>query len=551
MNRYFCCLRQGVATEAQKHRSEFVFSVSLSFRGNIKIPEGNKMNLSWLIKSESYRKGTVLSVLFNMLSKGILFLMTIIIARYFGSNIKTDIYFFVFGSMLLFSGFINNIDVAVLIPESMRLRERAGNDSAVSFLNFFLFIYFIIGIVFTLVMYFFGASVFGLISKFSENDILIYHNYFWAGSLFFIFHLLTNYINTILTSLKYFSVPMLISSIKSVIAIAFIFLLKAGYDVLSIFLAGLISYAFNLVILIYVLKRTVGWKFKMRSTGISKRVWNNIFYAELGQVATLASSMFPLYLLSGFGSGVISVMNYGKNIADIPNTLVTTQFANVSGIKLNEEFARQDHVAMNGTFIKTSKLLVFILVPISFYLFVFADPLVELFYHSRNFTPGAIAESAIFLQLLAVSIFSIGINAMVTRVFIAVQAIKQAFLYQVVLNVLLIAAIWIFTNKYGGYGYPYGLILVNMINYIGMYFICKRLLVPVDYEVVLKYTGMIILINAAITAGIYVIAPFVNTGLVLNLIICFMVHLTILLFLNKIFKLNAELSSGIKMIKPF
>ena len=47
-----------------------------------------------LIKSESYKRGTVLSVLFNIVSKGILFLLTIIIARYFGSNIKTDIYFF-------------------------------------------------------------------------------------------------------------------------------------------------------------------------------------------------------------------------------------------------------------------------------------------------------------------------------------------------------------------------------------------------------------------------------------------------------------------------
>ncbi len=88
----------------------------------------------------------MLSVLFNIISKGILFLLTIIIARYFGSNIKTDIYFFVFATMILFSGFINNIDTAVLIPESMRLRQKEGDDAAVAFLNFFLLIYFIIGV---------------------------------------------------------------------------------------------------------------------------------------------------------------------------------------------------------------------------------------------------------------------------------------------------------------------------------------------------------------------------------------------------------------------
>ncbi len=507
------------------------------------------MNFLWLIKSESFKKGTALSVLFNILSKGILFLLTIIIARYFGTNIKTDIYFFVFGSMLLFSGFINAIDVSVLIPESMRLREKEGNDTATAFLNFFLFIYFVIGIAFTVIMYFFGTSVFGLISKFSENDILTYRDYFRTGSLFFIFHLLTNYINTILTSLKFFSIPMIISSIKSCIAIACIFLLRADYDVLAVFLGGLVAYAFNLVFLVFILKRAVGWKFKIQPAGIKKRVWKNIFYAELGQVTTLASSLFPLYLLSGFGSGVISVMNYGKNIADIPNTLVTSQFANVSGIKLNEEVARQDHAAMNDTFVKTSKLLVFILVPMGFYLFAFAAPIVELFYQSRNFTSDAIAESAVFLQLLAVSIFSIGINAMVTRVFIAVQAIKQAFFYQVALNILLIAVIWLCTKKYGAYGYPYGIIIVNVVNYFGMYLICKKLVASIDYAAVLKYTGIIILINAAIATGLYFAVNFFQAGVLLNLLFSFLAYLIILLVLNKKFNLNAELGHIIKHAK--
>ena len=499
------------------------------------------MNFRWLIRSESYTKGTALSVLFNVISKGILFLLTIIIARYFGSNIKTDIYFFVFGTMLLFSGFINNIDVAVLIPESMRLREREGDEKAAAFLNFFLCIYFVIGILFTAAMYFFGIKVFGLISKFSEADILTYKNYFWAGSLFFIFHLLTNYINTILTSLKYFSVPMLISSIKSIIAIVCIFLLKADYDVLSVFLGGLISYAFNLVILFFILGKTADWKFSFHFGQVRKRVWHNIFYAELGQVATLASSLFPLYLLSGFGSGVISVMNYGKNIADIPNTLVTTQVSNVSGIKLNEEVARGDHAAMNKTFLKTSKLLVFILVPMGFFLFAFARPVVELFYGSRNFSLSALRESAVFLRLLALTLFITGINTMVTRIFIALQAIRHAFFYQVGLNIILIAVTWWCTNKYGAYGYAYGIIIVNLLNYFGMYFICKKLAPTVDYAALLTYCAIIIIINAAIAAGLFLLAGYFAAGNLAVLITAFLIYILILLLLNKIFNLNTEL----------
>ena len=494
-----------------------------------------------LIKAESYKRGMLLSVIFNIISKGILFLLTIIIARYFGSNIKTDIYFFVFTTMVLFSGFINNMDTAVLIPESMRLRQQEGEEKSQAFLNYFLLIYVAIGILFTVAMYFLATVVFGAISRFSQADINTYHNYFWIGSFFFIFNVLTNYLNTILTSLKYFSLPMIISSFKSCIVIVCIFLLKAGYDVLSVFYGGLISYAVNLPVQLYVLKKIAGWNFVFKPPTIKKKIWSNLLYAQLGQITTVISNMFPLYLLSGFGSGVISVMNYGKNIADIPNTLVTAQFANVSGIKLNEQVARHDHAGMNETFLKTAKLMVFVLVPMGFYCFVFAGPIVAIFYQSRNFNAAAVAESAMFLKLLALTIFSIGINAMVTRLFIAVQAIKPAFFYQVVLSILLIAAIWICTNYYGAYGYPYAIIIINLLNFVTMYFICKNLVPQINYAALLKYTSLIILINAIIAAGLYFAFAYFNIGWMPEVILGFFLYLIILLILNKKFSLNTEL----------
>jgi putative peptidoglycan lipid II flippase len=259
--------------------------------------------------------------------------------------------------------------------------------------------------------------------------------------------------------------------------------------------------------------------------------------------------MFPLYLLSGFGNGVISAMNYGKNIADIPNTLVTSQFANVSGIKLNEEFAKKDHAGMNETFLSISKLMVFILVPLGCFMFVFAEPIVELFYKKGSFTQDAVVESAKFMQLLSITIFSIGVNAAVTRVFIAVQAIKQAFFYQVGLNVFLIAAIWICTRYYGVYGYPYATIIMNLVNFITMYFICRKLAPQINYAALLKYTGLIILINAAIATGLFFAANYIQTASLCKVVFGFLLYLIILLMLNKKFALNTELTSILKHVK--
>ena len=282
------------------------------------------MNFLWLIKTESYKRGMLLSVLFNIIAKSVLFLLTILVAKFFGSDIKTDIYFFVYGSMILFSGFINIVDTAVLIPESMRIRENEGTAVGSSFLNFFMRIYLAIGIAFVALLFFFGTTIFGIISKFSAADIILYKNYFLLGSLYFLFQVLTNYINSILTSLKFFTVPMIISGINSCIVIAGIIVLHEELDVLSVFWGGIAAYSINLMLLLLLLKRNTSWNFFTRTPAISKKIWINIFFTQLGQLATLASSFFPLFLLSGFGKGVISLMNYGKNIADIPNTLITS-----------------------------------------------------------------------------------------------------------------------------------------------------------------------------------------------------------------------------------
>ena len=270
------------------------------------------MNFSWLIRTESFKRGMTLSVIFNIIAKGILFLLIIFIARLFGNTIKTDIYFFVYSTMVLLSGFISAIDTAVIIPRSIRLREKEGNAMATRFLNFFFRVYILIGIIFVAGMFFWGAKVFGLISRFSSADILLYKNYFLAGSLYFLFLVLTNYINAILSSLKYFTTPMIISGINSCIVMGCIFFLHTRFDVLSVFLGGIIAYSFNLVLLLLILKKAASWNFFVKAAAPVKETGGHIFFAALGQLATFASSFFPVFLLSGFGQGVISVMHYGK-----------------------------------------------------------------------------------------------------------------------------------------------------------------------------------------------------------------------------------------------
>lgn len=92
-----------------------------------------------MLKTESYRKGIILSVSLNFFAKGIAFLNTLIIAYFFGANSGTDVYFYVITVTLLITSIINGIDYLVLIPETMKLRLHDGEKASQNFVNFFFF----------------------------------------------------------------------------------------------------------------------------------------------------------------------------------------------------------------------------------------------------------------------------------------------------------------------------------------------------------------------------------------------------------------------------
>lgn len=493
------------------------------------------MGFKDIIRSESFSKGMLLSVIFNAGAKGLLFVLTILIAHFFGTDTGTDIYFFIYGAMLLLSGFVNAIDTMVLVPVSMRIRKQEGDAAAMRFLNFFLLLYLLIGLLFVGLVWIWAVPLFSFFSRFSDADIGQYQYFFLLGSGLFFFQVLTNYINNILSSLRFFTIPMIISGINSCIVILGMLLLHERYDVLSVLLSSVTAYAVNLLLMLVLMKRLAHWKFNVLSAPGRYKVWERIGFAELGQAFTLASNYLPLYLLSGFGNGMISAMSYGKQLADVPNSLFTAQLTNVGGIALNEEAAGDDKHKLADHFMRTGRLLLFIMIPIGLYLFVFARPVVEFLYKRGQFDDAAVTGAAKFLQLFSLTLFVIALNAWVSRVFIALQAIRQAFIYQLLMNSIFIVITWILTRSYGAYGYGYAFIAFNTLNFVLMYFVCRWLAKDIDYAGLMVYCLKLLLLNGCIALLFYVLLPYVQVPVVLQLLLFFLAWLLLLLPLRKKF----------------
>lgn len=236
---------------------------------------------------------------------------------------------------------------------------------------------------------------------------------------------------------------------------------------------------------------------------IEKRIWKNIAFAQAGNITSSLSAYAPLYLLSGFGNGIITSLNFAQQISSLPTTLITNQFSAVAGIKFNESYAGSDFGKLNNTFLSTADFLMFILFPVAGIFFLFPSQIVSVLLEHGAFGKQGVAYTSLFLQYLGLLLPMLVINTLFARLFMASHKIVESFWYQVCFNILLIATLYITIHRYGFAAYPITLVCVHILNILCCYFLEKRYFGIIRYGQVLKKMLLLLLMNLAVGAGIY------------------------------------------------
>ncbi len=505
-----------------------------------------------IFKIESYQKGIAISSFFNIISKIILFINSIVITYYFGTQTKTDIYFYIMSSVIgLIVTLISNMNMTVFIPESMRLRVQVSESSSMNFLNFFLFIYICIAIIITIPFLINSIEFLNLISKFGLNTLNEHKKLINLFIPLFSLILIVNYLTDILTSYKYFTMPMFASIINNSFALFFIIIFHKIYDINSILIGLNLSYLINIIILIFLMKKKLKWVFKFKKISISKKLFNNIIFSQAGSIASFLGSFSPSYMLSNFGSGIITSLNIGQKLANAPSDFISSQFISISGIRFNELHSQRDFKRLNLVFTETAKFLIFILIPLSFIIFIYSDDIVKILFFRGKFDILSVKNTSLFLKYLVLILPLQALNSLAAKIYMAAQLMNYAFWYQIIANTLLIGFTWLFIKNWGILGYPIALLLQYILNIIVVYFFFKALVPYIQYNKVLLYLIFITLINLLISFFIYYFTKILTVN-VLNFIYGSLFYIVTLLVINIIFKINYQINYYLNLfIKKF
>ena len=358
--------------------------------------------------------------------------------------------------------------------------------------------------------------------------------------------MIVQFLIDILVSYRFFSIPFIANIITNILALTAIIMFHDVLGVIGISIAILVSYVLQIMIMSYIMIRTLSWKFTFSRVHLSSDVVNNIGFAQAGNVFSILGGFAPFYFLSGVGTGVLTALNYGQRIFDIPGTVFTNQFSYITGIKLNELYAKQDFNRINEIFIATTKLLTYILMPIATIFFLKADDIIILIFRRGAFSYESTLLAANFLRYLSLNLPFMGIFTIGARLFMAGQIQKKIFWVQASTNSILIILISLCIRLGGPEKYPLALFIVSILNVIATGWLIRRYFNYIKFFDVIIYGGEILAINIALALILNWIITYLRFSAIIDLSVFVIVFSSFSIAINIRGAINHDVAEIIK-----
>lgn len=406
-----------------------------------------------LFKPTSYRKGAALAVGATALWKGLSFVNALLIAAYFGAGSATDLYFYIILVTGLGTYFLQRMNSAVIIPEAMTLNAHVEGKGRF-LLNGFLYFYVMLIVLAVGLGLFFPVGIAHMFSRFTLAQLTAQRTLLVLGILLFGLQLLACYLTAILEMYRRFSVS-LFSPLNALLPLLCLLLFGKHHGIVSMMYGFVTANALQIIVFLTVMKKELDWKFSSWILLPSRNFKYSLTSNQLIELVNIVNGLLPLYLLSGLSAGLVSALNYARQLTDSTTEVFSLRVTNVSKIELTEYAAREKYDLFNASYLDTHKLLCFFLAPLTVFSIFYAPQIITVFFKRGLFDGQDVQHAAAFLRpLLGITLLMVPIlmqnNAVAAR-----RKLKK-FLPYALSSMLLFTLLIPFTMRtYGPVAYLY------------------------------------------------------------------------------------------------
>ena len=446
-----------------------------------------------LFKEYSYKKGAAISVGSTFIWKLLSFVNSILIAFYFGTQARADIYFYILTIGGLVFAFFASLNGNVLIPQAMFLRNKKEED-AQSFLNLFLLFYGILITVILVLGFLFPVNIFSVFSKFSHEiltkDILILQLTF----LYFCSYIFCSFLLDIMYMYRMFSVNLLLP-LNAVVPMVILVLFHNTLGLKTMLCGFICSYILQALIYLTLMKKKLNWAFTNFKINFENRLKDNLITNQILIIANLSIGMLPMYLMSSFAGGIISAYSYAKQVTDAPNEILTMKITSVFHIQLNENASARNFEDLNNNYLKANYLVLFIMVPLAIFTCYFAPDIVALFFKRGEFNAQSSTNVVRFLRPMMILLITTVLTPFAGSLIASTRKIKESFKYMIFRDIVIIGAMYFFITRFGPFAYPYTQLGCSIFGYFIVTLFFKNHIPQIKFWQPLKDAGLLIILN--------------------------------------------------------
>lgn len=417
------------------------------------------------LRSISTSKSVFYSTFFSLIARMFSFIQAMIVSYYFGATKSTDFLFFCVSITLLLPGLFSNINQSVIVPNAIRIREKKSEEESRRFISYIYFLYLIAGVLICVFISFIPEEFMLLVSKFNRPDVK--ENILIVKLIIptFFFTLTNSYLLDVFNSYRYFTLPMILDMLKSILTILFIVLLGKEYGVVSMAVGILLAQVVQFLVLNGFLIKLFDFRIKLnfKLYRLEKELERNIFFVVISQVSSILSQYVAIYLISGLNEGVYTALSYSDRLYNIFVLVFAGQVTTVFGINFIEMYARKQYEKLNQQYLKYMKATMTIILPICFILAVQAPLVISILFERGNFTSESVQLTSIFFKYTILIVPLLLLDRFIVRLIIAKQIMRISFIWNVISKILTCAAVFIIVEYIDFRYYGLGLLLVQFI----------------------------------------------------------------------------------------
>lgn len=373
----------------------------------------------------SILRGTAVVSAFTLLSRALGFLREILVARLFGASMLADALFVAFRiPNLLRSIFAEGALTAAFVPvfaHELAKGESEARDAMRSMVSLLLLatgIVSILGVIFAPEVVMAIAPGFGEGSDRYELCVLltrILMPYIMCVSIVAL-------LNGALNSVHIFGVSAFAQVIMNLVLIAGALLaawFEAKEATVVLAISALVGGVLQVAAQIPTLRRS-GFSIKpaLRMwTRPAREVVHLMMPAVLGAAVYQVSIFLSTQLASILETGSVAWLTYADRLTQLPIGVFSIALSSVLLPTLSTALAAGDEVSYRKSLIDSLRYTSFIMIPLSVFLFAFAEPIVTILFERGNFDHFATLQTALAVQAFTLGLWAVSCHSMLVRAF--------------------------------------------------------------------------------------------------------------------------------------